>query len=397
MQDELARIRELLSDAIRIIDEQVYASSVKPSDIFEELCDPKGGFWSLILANSKLVPIRFFRNGHLNSPSGCELWRLDGRQLTLKWPNDKAPGGFWVDKMTASPDGRFFEGKNQNGMSVKLFFRSSRQVEEESSPIDQMEIDELKSLLDSETWPQATFAFQVTDENSESDKQDRAEGIANVLLPPMKGKRFLDFGCGEGHLVRFVSDETLVSVGYDISAAGDLSWESEGEGFLLTTDLKKVESKGPYDVILLYDVVDHVDGDISSVIKAAGSFLADEGVMILRCHPWSSRHGGHLYRKMNKAFVHLVLTPEEMGLLGLDPPPSQKIIMPLEVYDEAIRSSGLKKQKGPESDVQDVEPFFWTNHLVRTRIFRSFGLNLSSSEMPKSQLSICFVDYWLGK
>lgn len=397
MQEQLAKLKSLLSEAIRIIDEQSCVATARPIDLSESLCNPKDGFWGIVVANSKMKSIKFFENGHLNHPSGSELWRLDGNQLTLKWPNNKAPGGFWVDKLTADAAGTLFQGSNQNGVPVKIIFRRSRQLQDESEAIDEMEMNELKSLLHSEAWPQATFAFQVTDENSDSDKQDRAEGIANVLLPPMRGKKFLDFGCGEGHLVRFVSEDAAASVGYDIKAAGNLSWESEGEGFLLTTDLDKVASGGPYDVVLLYDVVDHVEEDISSVIARAGSFLSDEGVMIIRCHPWSSRHGGHLYREMNKAFVHLVLTSREMESIGLCPPSSQRIIMPLEVYEHAISSSGLKKQRGPESDLQEVEPFFWSNHLVKTRIFRSFGMDLSLAEMPKEQMAICFVDYWLKK
>jgi hypothetical protein len=400
MNHQLSRIRDLLLEATRLLDEHL-ASTVSVEFLKENLkdflCESNGGIWNLRVANGKSSSIKFLLDGRLNTPSSGDRWFLDGRKLTLRWPNDKAPGGFWIDKLTASADGRSFEGTNQNGLPIRLSFRPTRQALSDSGPTDPYEFHELRSLVESKAWPEATFLFQVTDENSESDKQDRAEGIANIVLPPLKGKRFLDFGCGEGHLARFVSDEASVSVGYDIVKSGSLPWESEDERFLLTTDADKVSSMGPYDVILLYDVLDHVSVEMSEVLRSAGGFLSDDGVIIVRCHPWSSRHGGHVYRKINRAFVHLVLTNEEMSSLGAETPDSQRIILPIQVYENAIKASGLSKHKGPDVDMQDVEPFFWNQPLVRSRIFRAFGLQASSDAMPTDQMSICFVDYWLKK
>lgn len=398
MKDQLDQIKSLLSEAIRLIDERSSIPVVhQGADLSEALLSPDGGVWTIAVANSKSSPIKFFKFGHINSPQGSSLWRLEGRELTLKWPDSKAPQGFWVDKLTATADGKRFEGRNQNGVLVKVCFRPTRQPASASKGLDKMEFEELKSLLNSNSWPQATFSFQVTDENSESDKRERAEGIANVILPPMKGKRFLDFGCGEGHLVAFLSDESSVSVGYDLSKVGLLPWDSESDGFLLTSDLEKVSSEGPYDVVLLYDVLDHVEGDMSSVIKTAGSFLADDGVMIIRFHPWCARHGGHLYRNINKAFAHLILTDDEIAALGLELQKFQRIVAPLDLYRDAIYASGLKIQKGPESDIQEVESFFWTNYLVKSRIFRTFGLDLSVDKDVRPPISLCFVDYRLTK
>lgn len=256
------------------------------------------------------------------------------------------------------------------------------------------------SLLESPQWPDAVFAVQITDENSESDKQDRAEGIADILLPPLKGKKFLDFGCGEGHVARYVSKEAAVSVGYDPtrSPKSQLPWEHPEGGFLLTTDIHKVRELGPYDTILVYDVIDHTVGENpADMLRMAAEMMSEEGRMFVRCHPWCGRHGGHLYRKINKAFAHLVLTEEELRHLGIEIEYNAKVLKPLQFYSDAIKASGLKQDSEPEIDSQEVEDFFRDTPVVRDRILRNWGASTWGSDPPSFQMAQCFVDYVLKK
>ena len=189
----------------------------------------------------------------------------------------------------------------------------------------------MKSLLHSDDWPEAVFSLQIADETSESDKAERAEGIADILLPPFSGKKFLDFGCSEGHVAKYVSGEASLSVGYDIVRAetSKLSWENKKEKLLLTTDFEKVVSEGPYDIVMIYDVLDHSSADPSEILAKAKSVLAEDGKIYLRCHPWTGRHGGHAYRKINKAFVHLVLGEDELEEMGVNLEQNRKILFPI--------------------------------------------------------------------
>lgn len=258
---------------------------------------------------------------------------------------------------------------------------------------------QLKSLLDSPDWPQAVFAAQIADESSERDKEDRAEGIAEIMLPPYGGKRFLDFGCGEGHVARYVSKESSLSVGYDIlrSPASSLTWEEKVGNLLLTVDWGRVESEGPYDLILLYDVVDHCECDPAEVLRKAASVLALDGKIVLRCHPWCGRHGGHLYRKINKAFAHLVFTDEELSEMGVEVEHNNKVLRPLNSYTRAIEAAGLVKASEPEVDSQEVEDFFRETSVVSDRILRNWGLKEWGQDPPQFQMSQCFVDWTLKK
>lgn len=258
----------------------------------------------------------------------------------------------------------------------------------------QEEFDILKGLLYSSDWPEAVFELQIADENSESDKEERASGIAEILLPPLNDKRFLDFGCGEGHVAKYVSECASVSIGYDITRKGSLSWEEEGK-FLLTVDLEKVKSMAPYDIILVYDVLDHAEKP-SEILATAKTLLSDDGMIYVRCHPWCCRHGGHAYRSINKAFVHLVFDDEEMKKLGLNFETATKTTSPLKMYETVIRAAGLEPPE-PEIERQEVEGFFHERDEVRRRILARFGISEWQEERPAFQMSQCFVDYKLKK
>jgi 2-polyprenyl-3-methyl-5-hydroxy-6-metoxy-1,4-benzoquinol methylase len=278
-------------------------------------------------------------------------------------------------------------------------------IEESSPPKKAIKIENeaefnlLKSLLDSNEWPEAVFGAQIADENSESDKAERAEGISDILLPPFSGKKFLDFGCGEGHVAKYVSGEAAISVGYDIvrNELSKFDWEKKDGSFLLTTDFEKVVSEGPYDIIMIYDVIDHSSEDLSEILLKAKSVLADDGRIYLRCHPWTGRHGGHAYRKINKAFVHLVFSEEELNHLGVNLEYNRKILFPINTCNKAIDEAGLVRESEPEVDTQEVETFFEENPLVKSRILSTFSLDNWTSEKPVFQMSQCFLDYVLKK
>ena len=280
---------------------------------------------------------------------------------------------------------------------------SATSVSVESSPEPKGEAPdwrELKSLLESDQWPAAVFASQITDENSERDKEERAEGICDIILPPLPRKKFLDFGCGEGHIAKRMARECLLSVGYDIdrNPRSRLDWEGNDAAFLLTTDFERVRSLGPYDVILLYDVIDHVRGETTAdLLSRVCEVLSEDGRVYMRCHPWCGRHGGHAYRMLNKAFVHLVMDDHELKSLGVDVEHNTKVTKPLQEYSDAIKASGLEQVSEPEIDSQEVEDFFRDNELVRRRILSRWGLNEWGESPPSFQMSQCFVDYVLKK
>lgn len=174
------------------------------------------------------------------------------------------------------------------------------------------------------SWPVAVPPSMIV--NTEADWKRRAGVIVNAYLnQSLTGKKFLDFGCGNGAVAHAAADAgASVAVGYDVVDAP--SWASGGNA-KLTTDWNEVLANGPYDVLLMFDVFDHMDKNtqIEHCLKAA-SAVARGGTIYFRGHPWSSRHGGHIYRRLNKAFVHLMLTPGLVEKLSEDRPPTMRLL-----------------------------------------------------------------------
>lgn len=271
-------------------------------------------------------------------------------------------------------------------------------VESDLNKEDLSEFKILSDILNSSRWPEAVCAALIADEDSEQDKEERAQGINSIMLPPTAKKSFLDFGCGEGHVAKYVSTEASLSVGYDIfrNPKSKLEWENKKDKLLLTTDFNKVVSEGPYDIILIYDVLDHSQ-DPKEVLFKAKSVLADDGRIYVRTHPWTSRHGGHVYRKINKAFIHLVFTEEELKSMGVELEYNVKSMRPIDNFNLWLEGSGLKNSLEPELDQQEVEPFFKENPIIRKRILDSFGIKEWTEGLPEWQMRQCFWDYVLEK
>ena len=233
--------------------------------------------------------------------------------------------------------------------------------------------DFLTKLVASSEWPAAVPAEHICSE-SETDKVDRAEGILELFIPEsLTGLSFLDLGCGEGHVVKqAVKAGSIKTVGYDIVKSGPFEWE-ESENGMLTTAISKVEALGPYDRVLIYDVLDHCGdtNDIGEILNAAKKVLKPNGKIYVRCHPWTGRHGGHLYKEINKAFVHFILTKDELAQLGYEIDPNLiQIIHPEGTYHYFFDAVGLRVVQ--ETAPRQIESFF--NHpLLAKRIEKIYA------------------------
>ncbi len=264
---------------------------------------------------------------------------------------------------------------------------------------------ELVDLLNSNDWPTAVDPSLICDANSDQDKEDRAEGILDLIIDVhLENLKFLDFGCGEGHVVnRSRTQKPKISVGYDVQEFDKWkSWEKD-DAAIYTTNWDEVKTLAPYNVVLVYDVIDHMTCSYEKLVerlKTIKEMLATNGKVFVRCHPWCSRHGTHLYQKLNKAYVHMVFSDHELEKLGYIQEKTRKVIHPLHEYGQLFAAAGLKIVSGPFQVIEKPEPFFSNNPLIAARIKAKYNNShwetlKSGKEFPVFPMENQFVDYVL--
>ena len=221
--------------------------------------------------------------------------------------------------------------------------------------------DGIKSLavrIDSSPWDKADWPLAVEptfliNEQDELQKISRAEAVVDLFIrEPVQGLSILDYGCGEGHVAVEMAKRGAKVIAYDPAYVGKFTEakfvSSQEEAFL----------SGPYDIILLFDVLDHVmDVEPSEILKKCAGALKPGGRILCRYHPWCSRHGTHIFHKTNKAFLHLIFDEQLLVDLGSPGIPTRKVIHPRVSYKSWAADAGLKYTKF-ETQRQTVEEFF---------------------------------------
>lgn len=253
--------------------------------------------------------------------------------------------------------------------------------------------EQLKKALESDRWPEAVNSALICDPELEAEKIQRGRGILELMVEEnLSGLKFLDYGCDEGFTANYAAEKKAFTVGYD--PAGRFKFTNR-ENLTLTTSYADVVNAGPYDVILLFDVLDHLKGeDPITVLKKAASVLKDTGKIYVRTHPFTARHATHLYHELNKAYLHLVFTPLELAQLV----PNSKymetsvgVTRPIATYRDWIDNSGLRVLNRKETR-ETVEPFFKIPKIA-DRIMRS----VKADSFPEYQMSLQFLDFTLAK
>lgn len=193
--------------------------------------------------------------------------------------------------------------------------------------------DLVPQVLVTNLWPAAVPPSMVV--RDEPTKRIRANSImTSFIREPVKGKSFLDLGCGDGYVVAEAKKRgATFALGYDVIPVDNDD---------VTTEVAKIEANAPYDIIMAYDLLDHVVDETArtDLLTMFRKYLKPGGKIYVRCHPFTSRHGCHNYYKFNKAYAHLFLTSEELD--QYEPLPTVRTLTPMITYKQWFVGAGLK-------------------------------------------------------
>lgn len=238
--------------------------------------------------------------------------------------------------------------------------------------------DDIIPLLSSEFWPRSIFEGAiVTDEDT---KIKRANSIVKTFVNIDKGVKFLDFGCGDSRCAEVAEYDSKISVGYDIL---------NPIGKNTTSEWSEILRNAPYDVIMLYDVIDHIKAkDLIATIELIKTVCDENTVLKIKCHPWFSIHGGHMYYQHNKAFAHLFLKESDTDLYV------NRSFTSLADYDSLFNNAGFtikdRRIHTTDWDLDNCLEFF--DHPDMIMHFNSLGIKVSKT-CKDSVLNIAFIDY----
>lgn len=248
----------------------------------------------------------------------------------------------------------------------------------------------VQDLMAIDVWPEAVPPF-YTSVASEQDQVNRANAVLDTMIDrSIEGASFLDFGCGEGWIAQEVLNRGVIeSQGYDL--VSNNNWSAR-TGASFTCDFNQIR-KNHYDVVMLYDVLDHAIDPIA-LMNQVKQVMKKDGVVCVRCHPWTSRHATHLYKQgINKAYLHMFLSWDEISeLISGKPHFTRQEKSPIEAYHWWFKDFEIKKERiiAPE----DVSPFF---HVPAFKELLAAEQQIPLSEIDNflDIMKIQFVDFRL--
>lgn len=248
--------------------------------------------------------------------------------------------------------------------------------------------------INDEHWPKAVPDNMIVSHRGAPEKKYRALQIIGMLGIPVAGKRVLDCGCGEGYVTAEAAQQAELSVGYDIEAHDNWGTYNK-QNLIYTSDTDVVNSDGPYDLIILYDVLDQLKGvDPVAFLKWLRTLMVDNGQIYVRTHPWTAKHGGGIYDQMNKAYIHLALTPDELIKSGIRPLHNLKISRPMATYEKWFADAALNIES--RNIEAEIPAEYVRNHLIDRIIKLTWGGTIDKEQAIKIMANQ-FIDYKLRK
>lgn len=187
-------------------------------------------------------------------------------------------------------------------------------------------------------------------------------------LLPLRGRRFLDYGCGGGHFVKAAAELGMEAWGIDLDEE-DAKFGHEHGLRIGIGDYRALDQLGPqsYTVILASHVLEHVP-EPAVVIKALVAKLEPGGILIVRV-PDQDSLPSHLKRTLRN------VGGIKKGEWGYVQPPIHLHGYSIMTFRELARVNGLKLMRLAKVSPLDNKEFptterYWSRLGIHRQVYR---------------------------
>ncbi|MCK5739212.1 class I SAM-dependent methyltransferase [bacterium] len=162
--------------------------------------------------------------------------------------------------------------------------------------------------------------------------------LENFIGLPFTGKRVLDIGCAEGGVLSVFQEQSNDCHGLELSSERvEFARQRQGNIHFFQGNAENVSCEQPFDLILMFDVIEHVADKVKS-LTAIRECLKADGKLLLTFPPFKSAFGGH-QQVMGSVlkyipYLHLLPRPLFRQLIKMDD--KEKLAERLEIYDRGV-------------------------------------------------------------
>ena len=181
----------------------------------------------------------------------------------------------------------------------------------------------------------------------------RAYDWLMAYLNRVKPKRFVDYGCGSGTLLKMVTASNIEAIGFDVSVSG-VEAASLSSGCVVRTFADIDMYAESADVVHLGDVLEHVPGP-AEVLRQACTLLRPGGVLLAE---------GPMEANLSIFNGFLAMTAFVQGRKPVDAPPYHVHLSTARGQLKLFERVMLTTEEFETSDISWPAPDRWTRRIA---------------------------------